>query len=152
MSDDVRYRDYLRNVALAIVELVLEKDKEYGASWKRRGGVGAAMNMLRKFDRIEEQLRPNGYDVFAALAKTTGQTTEDIRDTLRDAVGYALLTLAEDHARRTPTDLPSSSPGMADLYSDAECKCGHARSSHLLAADNTSRACSFGHCNCLRFR
>src|SRR3990172_8494607 len=72
---DVRYRDRLAEVAKEDIEKVLEKDKDYGASWKKRGGQSAFHVLARKWDRMEHQLfftllSPEGrilaspYDIF----------------------------------------------------------------------------------------
>lgn len=98
MSEDIRYRDHLLTKAQQIAEMVLRKDLEYGASWKKRGGVGAAFVMIRKIDRLEEQLRKHNYDVFSALADRT--TGESLEDTIRDLIGYLLLILSEHEVRR----------------------------------------------------
>lgn len=56
------------------VDLMIEKGKSYGPSWKQRGGVGAFMMMARKWDRIENMARERDYDVFRL------GTMEDIQD------------------------------------------------------------------------
>jgi len=50
------YMDYLQQVADNDVAELKKKDKEYGGSWLKRGGVGAFMMLARKWDRIEEQV------------------------------------------------------------------------------------------------
>ena len=36
------------------IETLVEKEDDYGDSWKRRGGIGAFMMLARKWDRIEK--------------------------------------------------------------------------------------------------
>ena len=69
----------LANLAATDVELLVQKDKVYKDSWKKRGGVGAAMMLARKWDRIEVALKENGYDIFAAI-KSTANLMDDIID------------------------------------------------------------------------
>ena len=46
----------LRTALVAVVrrdvDVLVEKDREYGGSWKSRGGAGAFFMLARKFDRI----------------------------------------------------------------------------------------------------
>lgn len=84
-----------------------EKERTYKGSWKKRGGVGAAMMMLRKADRLEVMLKDRGYDVFeaiehdlnglSALPSTAldGTVLAEIRDLRR----YLLLIESEIAAR-----------------------------------------------------
>lgn len=51
---------------------VVSKDRSYGASWKKRGGIGAFMMAARKWDRIEVMMQQRGYDIFAGIAEAAG--------------------------------------------------------------------------------
>jgi rubrerythrin len=95
-SVDTRYREYIADVAKEDVDLVLKKDKEYGASWKKRGGIGAYMMAARKMDRLEEQCMKYGYDIFKACEDQTA--LESIRDTMQDLRAYLLLIESEVRA------------------------------------------------------
>lgn len=95
---DLTYIDLVKEIALEIAETLVKKDAEYGGSWLRRGGVGAYMMKVRKSDRLEEQARRRGYDVFAAM-RDTEASGEKLSDTLLDDAGYAILILAEARAR-----------------------------------------------------
>ena len=79
--------DLIRTIALTDVEVLKEKGKTYGDSWKKRGGVGAFMMLARKWDRLENMTRARQYDVFALEASAL----EEIQD-LR---AYLLLVEAE---------------------------------------------------------
>lgn len=92
------YTDHIRNIANEIAETLIRKDAEYGGSWLKRGGVGAYMMKVRKSDRLEEQVKRRGYDVFKAM-QDTAPTSESIAETLLDDAGYAILILAEARAR-----------------------------------------------------
>ena len=72
----------------------LEKaEKSYGDSWRRRGGVGAFMMLARKWDRIENQVKAENYDIFASYKKDTRE--EGILDDIQDLRRYLLLV--EEH-------------------------------------------------------
>ena len=66
-----------------------EAEKSYGDSWKKRGGVGAFMMLARKFDRIENQCKKNGYDIFKTIADDPSST--GILDDIQDLRRYLLL-------------------------------------------------------------
>ena len=84
----------MRKIAEEDVQIIEDKDKQYGASWKRRGGVGAFMMLARKWDRIEELVKNNfGWDIFAAIRKDT--RPEAILDDIRDLRRYLFLVETE---------------------------------------------------------
>ena len=75
----------------------LEKAQEsYGDSWRNRGGVGAFMMLARKWDRIENQVSGDNYDVFKTI--TDDPSNDGILDDIRDLRRYLLLV--EAHASR----------------------------------------------------
>ena len=85
--------DYLVMIAEEDVRTLNEKDKDYGSSWKRRGGVGAFMMLARKWDRLEQQVQLVGYDIFEAV--TNDIRDEGLIDDLRDLRRYLLLVESE---------------------------------------------------------
>lgn len=110
---------HLREVALEDVEGLEQAERQYGSSWKRRGGVGAFMMLARKWDRLETALTPNKslpnlangatadrpvapWDIFAAIA--TDQRAEGIIDDIRDLRRYLLLVESEMRARGQGAD------------------------------------------------
>tara|TARA_R100000655_G_scaffold30264_1_gene61027 strand:- start:3764 stop:4093 length:330 start_codon:yes stop_codon:yes gene_type:complete len=88
-------RDLFNLVEDDVRELV-EAEKSYGDSWRKRGGVGAFMMLARKWDRIENQTHKEGYDIFSAIAKDPTDT--GILDDIRDLRRY--LILVEDYTSR----------------------------------------------------
>ena len=68
-------------------------EKSYGVSWRKRGGMGAFMMLARKWDRIEQQVESQNYDVFEAYAKDSRE--EGILDDIQDLRRYLLLV--EEH-------------------------------------------------------
>ena len=54
----------LEEVAFYDVEALVNAEKSYGNSWKKRGGMGAFMMLARKWDRIENQVKKFKYDIF----------------------------------------------------------------------------------------
>ncbi len=93
----VRYIDQLEQVATTDVEELVRKDKTYGGSWQKRGGIGAFMMAARKWDRLEEQMKSVNYDVFAAIESDTGP--DGVLDDVRDLRRYLMLIEAEMIAR-----------------------------------------------------
>jgi len=71
--------------------------KEYGTSWKRRGGVGAYMMLVRKIDRIERAADINSWDIFKCIEED--ERAEGIIDDIRDLRRYLTLVEAEMRAR-----------------------------------------------------
>lgn len=67
-----------------------EKGRAYGASWRKRGGVGAFMVLARKWDRIENICQGAGYDIFMVCQHDVGGILDDIQDLRR----YLLLVEA----------------------------------------------------------
>lgn len=89
MSKATTNYENCRSIAYAIVEVLEEKGETYGDSWRQRGGVGAFMMLARKWDRIENIAQANGYDIFSAIQHNIG----DVKDDVKDLVGYFLLVL-----------------------------------------------------------
>lgn len=80
-----KFEDELLAIGQHDASTLIEKGRAYGDSWKRRGGVGAFMMLARKWDRIENQAKAKGYDVFEACRDT------DMMDDIRDLRCYLLL-------------------------------------------------------------
>jgi hypothetical protein len=92
-----RYLELLEKVAADDVATLLQKDKEYGGSWKKRGGTGAFMMLARKWDRLEEQAKQHHHDIFEAASDD--ERPEGIIDDIGDLRRYLLLVGAEIQAR-----------------------------------------------------
>lgn len=89
MNDDYKHMRHLANLDVDIIE---KKNAAYGASWRKRGGVGAFMMLARKWDRLETQVAKHGYDIFqAANVDTIGNYDESLLDTIKDLRAYLLL-------------------------------------------------------------
>jgi hypothetical protein len=88
-----------------LVDLAIKKDSSYGSSWKRRGGPGAYLTMVRKFDRLEAQMEKCAYNVFdCSVAAEDG---ESIDETLKDAINYcALVLITRELIRQKKTFTP----------------------------------------------
>jgi len=80
----------IRELCKDDVATLIVKDKDYGSSWRKRGGIGAFMMLARKWDRIETQCEAKGYDIFQAAVDPTG-----ILDDISDLRCYLLLV--EEH-------------------------------------------------------
>ena len=79
------------------VDELVEAEKSYGNSWRKRGGVGAFMMLARKWDRIENQVRCTNFDIFSAIRNDT--RPEGIMDDIHDLRRY--LILVEQYATRS---------------------------------------------------
>ena len=85
-GSDFNFIDLLANGDVTALE---EAQKSYGDSWRKRGGVGAFMMLARKWDRIENQVGNNNYDVFKTIKDDLSDT--GILDDIRDLRRYLLL-------------------------------------------------------------
>jgi hypothetical protein len=93
MKSKKTYIDIIPEIAQWDVITLQCKDREYGGSWCKRGGVGAAMMIARKWDRLETQIQKFGWDIFAAAA--ADKRPEGIVDDIRDLRAYLLLVEAQ---------------------------------------------------------
>lgn len=71
-------------------EILVQKERAYGASWRKYGGVSAFMNTARKFDRMVEQCKVNGYDIFKTDEKDRNGI-EGVMESIRDLRRYLFL-------------------------------------------------------------
>lgn len=138
-TEKTRHLPFLQVVADADVQQLLQKDREYGASWKSRGGVGAFMMLARKWDRMENMVKGNrdydapsggavrvirtdedhvhasAYDVFAHVIGSEMERgdAESLLDTLGDLRRYLLLVEAEIIASRPGAVSPRYGEALA---------------------------------------
>ena len=92
----------LQTIADSDVVALQEAEKSYGDSWRKRGGVGAFMMLARKWDRIENQVKAQQYDVFDAIE--SDRWAEGIMDDIQDLRRY--LMLVEEHMSTDLSQLP----------------------------------------------
>ena len=85
MGLDAKWTE-MKDLAQEDILSLIESEKSYGDSWKRRGGTGAFMMLARKFDRIEQQAESCNYDVFVAGNRFGGE------DGLLDDIGDTTIT------------------------------------------------------------
>jgi hypothetical protein len=96
----------LRIIAADDVDVLEERQKDYGDSWKKRGGIGAMMMLARKWDRLENQVIAHGWNIFTAGEKD--RRTEGVLDDIKDLRRYLLLVEGEIKFR-------ASNPGEEQL-------------------------------------
>jgi hypothetical protein len=119
MTDHMKY---LEDVAAEDVAHLKEKERTYGGSWKKRGGVGAFMMLARKWDRLENLLQnPLGktetslsgrnmttfgapYDIFQEIQLNPDGKDGSALAEIRDLRRYLLLVEAEMVARGVVKD------------------------------------------------
>lgn len=95
-KEDVEHVDFLSGVACDDIEHIKRKEAKYKGSWKKRGGPGAFHNLVRKWDRIEVELKENyGDDIFRACREDPDFRENEIGDLRR------YLMLVEAHLRNT---------------------------------------------------
>ena len=96
------YLDQLEPIANSDVANIEEKERAYGSSWKRRGGIGAFMMLARKFDRIEQRVSAEvegaqKHNLFQHIV--ADRRAEPLLDDIRDLRRYLILVEAEMGAR-----------------------------------------------------
>jgi len=96
------YLDQLETIADSDVANIEEKERAYGSSWKRRGGIGAFMMLARKFDRIEQRVSTEvagaqKHNLFQHIF--ADRRAEPLLDDIRDLRRYLILVEAEMAAR-----------------------------------------------------
>ncbi len=109
-TNNMDHLNFIEAVAAEDVAHLKIKEKTYGGSWKKRGGVGAFMMLARKWDRLENLLNRSEvgsalvesrdrYDIFDWIEESPkgedGSALAEIRDLRR----YLLLVEAEMVAR-----------------------------------------------------
>tara|TARA_R110002153_G_scaffold132597_2_gene281644 strand:- start:14567 stop:14980 length:414 start_codon:yes stop_codon:yes gene_type:complete len=133
------YIDHLEKIASQDAKVLRDKDREYGGSWLKRGGVGAFMMLARKWDRLEQAMskeipavslssghitKPIGtYDIIER-ALADGRE-EGILDDIGDLRRYLLLVESEvrerlEAKRGAENKLPPADPfdGIVTLRGD----------------------------------
>ncbi len=87
------YTEKLEPLAEEDVNILLRKRREYGDSWKKRGGANAYFMLCRKFDRLEQQVSRHHHDIFETAMQD--RRPEGILDDIGDLRRYLLLVEAE---------------------------------------------------------
>jgi hypothetical protein len=77
----------------ADITTLIKKYGEYGPSWKAEGGHSAFFNLKRKWDRIYNQSKKQGWDLFAAFH--ADPSPQGIIDDIGDLRRYLALVEAE---------------------------------------------------------
>lgn len=125
-----KYLQHIKAICDEDAAGLLKAHESYGNSWKKRGGAGAYLIMVRKFDRLEQTLPKFGYDVFQAVAEDV--RAEGVIDDIRDARRYLCLIEAEMRARgsasatsthRDNTGETADNEYPSDHIPDGHCNC-----------------------------
>lgn len=122
----MKHLDHLQKIADEDVAHLLEKEKTYGSSWMKRGGVGAFMMLARKWDRLENMLsQPYGvvgnsgtsgkWDVLRALevqdsTGPDGSVLSEVRDLRRYLLLVESWLAARTSEQRSTEEDPSRRP------------------------------------------
>jgi len=89
----MKYIDQLDGIAKEDILKLHEKEKEYGGSWKKRGGANAFFMLCRKWDRLEHFVEKYNWDIFKSIEKDTRK--EGVLDDIQDLRRYLMLVEAE---------------------------------------------------------
>lgn len=81
--------DRLKEIVAEDVHHLIEAEKAYGDSWKKRGGSGAFFVLSRKWDRIENQCRQVDYNIFTAVKSFPNK--DGLLDDIQDLRRYLIL-------------------------------------------------------------
>lgn len=108
-------RDNLHTIAVGDADSLISAQRSYGDSWKRRGGVGAFMMLARKWDRIENQTKEYGWDIFKVI-EAQGGYPDGILDDIRDLRRY--LMLVEEHMVNDSAITYDEGPGPGYVNQD----------------------------------
>jgi hypothetical protein len=109
----------LKSVSAGDTATLLIKEKAYGSSWKRRGGIGAFMMLARKWDRIEyrvtTRIEPAAGHPGAARDNvfehiSVDRRVEGVFQDIQDLRCYLLLVEAEMQARAVTVSIPEPVP------------------------------------------
>jgi len=110
-----QYWDSAREIALADIAQLEDKDASYGSSWKKRGGVGAYMMLARKMDRLEKQVEAFNWDIFEAILQNPDE--DGILDDIGDLRRYLFLVETEMRSRRVAIDIETIEPARGHSLS-----------------------------------
>ena len=103
------YRDRLLDIAPQDATVLEAKDRGYGGSWLKRGGVGAFMMLCRKWDRLETAMDREGLDRYDIIDRGVADGREEgILDDIGDLRRYLLLVEAEIRERLANSQRPLS--------------------------------------------
>ena len=80
---------HIQQLADEDVQKLRQAEESYGDSWRGRGGIGAFMMLARKWDRIENQVEKDGYDIFTTIKNDPSDS--GILDDIKDLRRYLLL-------------------------------------------------------------
>lgn len=137
-SYELKEHENLTNIAINDITTAYNKDQEYGASWKKRGGPGAYLTMTRKMDRLEEMAKRKNWDIFEALRDKN--SSESLIDTIRDLRVY--LALIENEAMKMGI-VPSKNDKTFLVENDGVFTIYHTNSMRD-SVDNTGQKQPFG--------
>ncbi len=108
--------DHIQRIANEDVSTLKRKGMKYGGSWRQRGGIGAFMMLARKWDRIENQAKEHGFDVFRGIEiQQRNECADGLLEDIRDLRAYLLLV--ESH-------LTDGKTGSGSAVTSSATACG----------------------------
>lgn len=103
----------LNRFIVPLIARTAQKNEEYGASWKKRGGTDSFFMLARKWDRIEVQCQRYHFNILTALY--SDQRAEGLVDDIDDLIGYLLLVRHESLMKQ---EAEEGSPGRGYVNQD----------------------------------
>jgi hypothetical protein len=88
-KDANRLHQLIEDMAKDDVGSLYASDESYGDSWCKRGGPGAWMVTVRKYDRLENQLKNMDYNIFRLLMEDI--SADGPWDDIGDLTRYLML-------------------------------------------------------------
>jgi len=92
-AEDDQHLNHIAEICQEDASGLITAHDSYGNSWKKRGGAGVYLTMIRKFDRMDLTAEKFKYDIFEAVR--ADPRAEGILDDIRDARRYLVLIEAE---------------------------------------------------------
>ena len=115
-EDKYAFHAVLPRLAEVDIAYITWKDRQYGSSWKKRGGRGAFMMLARKWDRLEEFMEHQfEHDIFAGVEADPSGADGSVLAEIRDLRRYLANVEAEMVARGVVT---LSKPGLTQTFSE----------------------------------
>lgn len=111
----------LTEIGASDINQLLHARLSYGESWAKRGGVGAFMNLGRKWDRLSQAAETCGWDIFQAVIDDP--RCEGVIDDLRDLRHYLLL-VEEYLTRHYPEDIQPQYVKEEETLAEDPCNDG----------------------------
>ena len=103
MPLDIKWTE-MKNIAQEDIVSLIDSEKSYGDSWKRRGGTGAFMMLARKFDIFKAGEKYDGDDGILDDIGDLRRYLYLVEHHIRFAIGEELSSYSEEENNADPSD------------------------------------------------